>query len=66
MKYFHLYITLNPNGREVFFKANLIDPNEDDIASEALAIGAIDLDEHEYVLLAEELTEEEYKKATNT
>ena len=61
-----MYITLNPNGRSVFFKANLIDPNEDDIASEALEIGAIDCDEHEYVYFAEELTEEEYKKATNT
>jgi len=64
MKFFHVHIDDEIRSRSTFFKSNLINPNEDDITSEALSIGAIEFDEFEYVDLAEELTEEEYKKVT--
>lgn len=51
------------NGFSVFFEAELIDENEDDIISEAVNQGKLESDDMEHVDYANEIERDEYNDA---
>ncbi len=62
MKYYYVHGDDYGYKFSVFFKANLIDANEDDIVSEAVSQNLIDVDILPDVDEAKEITKEEYLK----